>query len=559
MKKYFSQSGFTPIQIILSIFAGTIVLGGIVGGGLYYSKSPQKLTEQNTQQQQQGKCGDGICQDVEKARGVCGDCKISQEQKTDTGGGTAEEPRQTEEKPTQSQQPAQQQVTTQTRPVSQTTKGDNSLDADGFLWGTEATGESSATTNAIKNTLQTKYVKFRIFADSCSADLKTFSASCANPRLSNPKQNFNLDDTVDYYSQNSWSMVPMLSYSSDDRNSSIKNSDNVDSYVDFVYWFVKTYHKKANIKYLELMNVPNINKTLLLEAQNKVYDKIKGEFPDILIGTPGFEYWDDPINTENMIDEIEYFLDKNNGAKFDFWAFHGYASASVNMQKKEVVVFSPTMKPTSNKYSNVYGALEIKKALVANGWTDRPVIDLEHSMIIKPGETITSDNDKLAATYATQELLLKKTLTYNGKSALAGAMIFKVAERKSLGEFAYGALNPDGSLTKTIQAVGLLWSKLNVYNYNSKISGDFGKDDIWVEKFTSGADKELYIFFKPFEYKSGQSLAFDNKTINYTLNLSKTPKSVTLTDIDGKTSSVSASKSIALQATNSLKYLEISY
>jgi len=59
MNKHNNQKGFAPIQIVLSILAGTIVLGGIVGGVLYYSKSPQELS--------QGKCGDGVCDIKEKA------------------------------------------------------------------------------------------------------------------------------------------------------------------------------------------------------------------------------------------------------------------------------------------------------------------------------------------------------------------------------------------------------------------------------------------------------------------------------------------------------------
>ncbi|KKR47390.1 MAG: hypothetical protein UT83_C0010G0020 [Parcubacteria group bacterium GW2011_GWA2_40_143] len=57
---YKNQSGFTPIQIILSILVGVVVLGGIVGGVLYYSK-------QSNQQVQQGSCGDGVCGPAEKA------------------------------------------------------------------------------------------------------------------------------------------------------------------------------------------------------------------------------------------------------------------------------------------------------------------------------------------------------------------------------------------------------------------------------------------------------------------------------------------------------------
>ena len=74
-----SQRGFAPIQIILAILAGTIVLGGIVGGVLYFAKP----ANQQSSAQQQGKCGDGICGATEEEKGVCEqDCKDSQQSKT---------------------------------------------------------------------------------------------------------------------------------------------------------------------------------------------------------------------------------------------------------------------------------------------------------------------------------------------------------------------------------------------------------------------------------------------------------------------------------------------
>lgn len=53
-----NKKGFATIQIILSILAGTVILGGIAGGVLYFTKPTS---------QPQGKCGDGVCGVVEKA------------------------------------------------------------------------------------------------------------------------------------------------------------------------------------------------------------------------------------------------------------------------------------------------------------------------------------------------------------------------------------------------------------------------------------------------------------------------------------------------------------
>ena len=69
-----AQAGFATIQIILSIRAGVVSLGGIVGGVLYFSKTSQIPTGP------QGKCGDGVCGPAEKAnQNLCPqDCEKEQ-------------------------------------------------------------------------------------------------------------------------------------------------------------------------------------------------------------------------------------------------------------------------------------------------------------------------------------------------------------------------------------------------------------------------------------------------------------------------------------------------
>lgn len=43
-----SQKGFTPIQIVLSILAGTVILGGVVGGVLYFAEKYNSMTNHNS-------------------------------------------------------------------------------------------------------------------------------------------------------------------------------------------------------------------------------------------------------------------------------------------------------------------------------------------------------------------------------------------------------------------------------------------------------------------------------------------------------------------------------
>src|SRR3989338_10454233 len=278
-----------------------------------------------------------------------------------------------------------------------------------------------------------------------------------------------------------------------------------------------------------------------------------------MIGTPGFEYWNDmPAGEElSRTSMLEYFLNKENGAKFDFWAFHGYSAQIV---KDKSGIYPPTKTALYNKYAGVEGILEIRKKLDENGWQDREIIDTEHIGISSHKPFISDEEDKLNAAYTVQELLLKRTLQNNGQFVLAGILPLKIIPRggkTNIGEFSWGSLNSDGSETKTVKAVALLLSKLNEYKYSSHLSGEFDNENqVWVEKFSAG-NKELYIFFKPFKYQSGKSIQFDNEVLNYNLKLRKKPTSAILTDINGIITSIAPTETITLNAENPPKFLEV--
>lgn len=465
----------------------------------------------------------------------------------------------------------------------------NSIDADGFIWGTEGNvntadadnlpSAASAARDAINGTLKTNYVKLRIsraFFSTTDGGL-TYSASYCLPSAGQCNNSFNMDEVAALYQANGWSMVPMLRI---DETQTITTAL-IDDYVNFVDWFVGRYKTTASIRMIELVNSPHPGtdnwstwkgtNAQLVDLTNKTYDRIKSKYPDIAVGTPGFEYWVDSTSGSDrgFIDVIEYFLDRNNGARFDFWAFHGYAMHARGGQAL-VGPYPPNMTPLVNKYANVAGILQIRSALDANGWQDRKIIDSEHDNITAPGQPITSESDALDAAYVVQELLLKRTLQSNGVPVLSGALPLKMAIRATAGtpncsggttcgEAGLSSLNADGSVTLHVKAMALLWSKLKDYHYAGHVSGAFDvENQVWVEKFASGK-KELYIFFKPFKYVGGQKISLDGQTLNYTLNLGSFPASVVLTDINGSTSAVTPLQSLVLQAENSTKFMEVTY
>lgn len=469
--------------------------------------------------------------------------------------------------------------------------GDNSLDADGFLWGTETypavadASQLSTSINkmiyAVNSILNTKYVKFRLMISNCSRDGKDFFVDCAAPALSdpNPQDKFNLDETAKVFKDNGWSMVPMLSPEMPSKGPF--TDQNATDYVNFAKWFIDKYKVAANIKYIELVNAPSSTELIgltgeqLVKMNNDIYDYIKSKHSDVMVGTPGFEYMLDSSLDGTM--PFEYFLDKANGAKFDFWAFHGYPAVpsggtGMDVFKYNKYPYPPTKIAKYNKYTGIPGITEIRKKLDANGWANRLIIDAEHYGVDAPDsptcKSFPQSYDDKNAAFVLQELILKRTLKVNSKLVLSGIIPMKVGPRGNPGDYSCGALKNDGTPTKPLSAVGLLLSKLNTYKYSAHISGAFDDENqVWVEKFISGDNKDLYMFFKPFKCEivdnnndCGIVNLDDSNILQYSLQLKSIPAVITLTDIDGVSSSISpVSNTVTLDAINSPKFLEIQY
>jgi hypothetical protein len=485
------------------------------------------------------KCGDGTCDEVEKRTMKCPqDCP-----------GREAAPQET------------------LKPVRDYEEGhvlDYSPDADGFIWGTEVWPDRfDVAEGVINELLGTKYLKVRLGINNVSLDNRTFSNIACFPSVQNCRHQWDIDEVAGVFKQNGWSMMPMLSYGYHGVEAEATPAD-IEKYVDFVDWFVSTYKEDAGIKYLELENCPNcraslaISKELLVEANNKIYDRVKGKFPDIMIGTAGFEFWID--QADNLSGNLEYFIDKANGAKFDFLAFHGYPlSEKIGMGFAHL---PPTKTPVYNGYAGVAGILKLRSKLDENGWQERLIIDSEHGTIF-PGVPYTEEEEEVDAAYYVQELLLKRVQKVNGRTALAGIFPMKTRVREKIGrvvgDISSGDLDSQGSPYLTMRAVSLLWSKLKNYNYSGHVSGEFDNENsAWVEEFRKD-NKELYIFFKPFKYEIGQTVGFDDEILIYKLILERKPVSVTLTDISGNKQNLSLSQALLLEARNVPKYLEVEY
>ncbi|MBI2529744.1 MAG: hypothetical protein HYW05_01200 [Candidatus Diapherotrites archaeon] len=524
-----------------------------------------------------GKCGDGICGAIEKEKGICPEDCIS-----DVNCPTVVSPSPELEEQCKERGGFMKSIRDENNctrgyecSVQISPTGDYSTDADGFLWGVEAAANADYAADVVNNVINTSYVKYRLKEEHMVLENGQYTKDLCLPSPSKCQDRGNLDEVAAFFSQNKWSMVPMLTPKKRGTNEDI--SDYIERAANFYFWFVDEYAESANIEFVEFENSPahtasweNAGKDLA-EINAKAYDLIKAKYPEIQVGTPGFEYQNDPVRDEGISTNlIEGFADSASGAKFDFWAFHGYPSGDPTTSGGGITnLYPPTRVPTSNKYAGIPGMLEIRELLNMNGFSAKRIIDTEHVNAFAWGFGLENydgasgvfTNEDIDAAFTLQELILKKTLQDSaGNGILSGVISFKIRLRSEEGEGRWGTLRPDGSAPQSVESAALLFSKLDKYNYVGHISGAFdNENEAWVEKFSSDSGKELYIFFKPFEYRAGQTIDFDSKKADYTIALSQTPKSVTLTDMYGESTSIEPTKTIAIEAENSPKFLEIEY
>lgn len=433
----------------------------------------------------------------------------------------------------------------------------NSTDADGFLWGTEAgLSDESEFSEAINDFLQTKFVKVRLSVQK-GRDGKFSPVLCLPSRVVCLRE-IDWDENVQTAKENGWSLMPMISMGADANEDGISESDIAD-YVDFTEWFIDRYGKDADIRYLELVNYPgqkqNWNGTdeQLVDLQNRVYERIKEKYPDIQVGTPGFEYWHDESGEGAAVSQIEFFLDKKNGAKFDFWAVHNYPT------RTKTETYPPTKNPLRNRYAGINGLAKIRQIMDANGWQERRIMNTEF-VINQPGVPVKKELLEYEAAFTLQQLILEKTLKLEGKNVLAGSWPLKIRKRSEMLEGAFGSLNGDGSVSDIVRSAAVLWSKLDGYKHVSRLSGVFDDEDqVWVEKFRSEEGKELLVFFKPFNFEKVQAKKVDGETVEKIIDLGRKPKSAKLIFSDGKEQIISPEQSIILKAVNIPKYLELEY
>ncbi|MBI5510678.1 MAG: hypothetical protein HY903_18115 [Deltaproteobacteria bacterium] len=437
---------------------------------------------------------------------------------------------------------------------------------DPFLFGTEAilnTNNPGLTTaiDTIDNAFQVTTVKMRFRPTARKPTGDGFEVVAVLPN----GQSLDLDDVAGRCQEHGYSLVPMISFAA----GGVVTTAVIDDYVDFVDWFVNRYATSMKLTLIELYNNPGMDfggtNAQLLELNNKTYDRVKSAHPDLLVATPGFEYWQEvdpgatpPPSLPRVVSQVEYFLDVANGARFDVWAFHGYQSLGTAPGGARYF-YAPTYTTTVNKYAGVTGILEVRKALDDNGWQQRAIMDLEHTGLVVPGLPLDPNLDAVDEAYLAQDLILKRSLKVGASLAAAGLIALKLYPRSNLGEFAFGSLNADGSRSRAVVSMGVALRALHDTKAVAHVSGEFGRDDVaWVERFGRGTD-DVFALFKPFKATHGVQLALDGESLVVSLALPRLPKDVVLTSADGTTQALTPSTELVVEAVNSPRYVDVNY
>lgn len=516
--------------------------------------------------------------------------------------------------------------------------------AEQFLWGTEGQGllvtdhreipvEKQNIIHQINDVMGVKLVKVRLRLpmnlqwrpDMCSlkgAHYPSDRFECSDPE----SIAYNLDETVALFKANGWSMLPMFSHAGAPRQDIPIDQKHIDRYVDFIDWFLDRYREDADIRFIELVNAPyhtwKGTPQQLFELSNKTYERIKEKYPEVQVGTPGFEYYRDTIapirGGEDQFRFRTYFLEHD--AKFDFWAFHGYPTLG---NEGRFDYYPPTYTARQDKFAGIQGIAELRERLNENGWQQRDIIDTEHTGLLIRGKMFDENEDRVNAAFMAQQLVLKRALALDGKPVLAGIVTMKmlprcqpsrtertgdrktssrtrmqhigpqgqrpprpgqvrgpgqrpprpprqgVASRQSFhetdsqplfdGECAWGSLYPDGSTSLSVKAVSILIEKLGPMNHAGHISGAFDQDNtVWIEKFNNG-NQDVYVCFRPFSYTPGVPLALGVEKSSCQIDLPKKPLEIKITDISGNVSVIDPADTIQLSVDNVTHFVEVTY
>lgn len=249
----------------------------------------------------------------------------------------------------------------------------------------------------------------------------------------------------------------------------------------------------------------NITAKQLKEIENAAYDRVKHEYPHIMISSTTFSFpgiGSGPF--EQMKKEIEkdkktrnsfvkaYFEDAPK-PKFDFLGLHETVSGSGNP-------YTMWHKSSNAAYEYNFGSYHEAYKIWRNildryGYIEKPILNLESPAILKGKQSAE----------IIQKIVFARANASNTKlmgiiiSQLSGSRKFTEGRPEEAISIGLARLQDDLKLNEGYYG---LYNVLNILSnypvYEGKITGEIGAQRPWVEKFSNKSDKRLYVAFIPY-------------------------------------------------------------
>lgn len=496
------QKGFTAIKIILLTLSGLIIVGGVIVSVIYFYRQPQDV-------ELLGKCGDGMCDDIERGNNLCAqDCKQKEEDSSsDTG----------------------------MIKIDKSSISDNVDLLYSMYAGYDAmslqTDDIEKIMKIASDDLGLNYLKLAFNWSTIETQKGSYDWSHIDDIAAAIKSNGL--STVIFYQQEgnpSWArkMVPVegLDISKCKKGATNLAPKNPEDPANFLYEYIRRYKDDMSIKYLELENEPNSEclwsdtPEYLAEVDNAIYKKIKTAFPDIKICSASFHQ---PLALSGSLeDENKYtgeFMNRYYKAldKIDCISVHDYG------------YYGNTQTSNDYKFSSQYDLeSNTEKLLSSVGKNDVPIIFTECGY----GKSIFGE--KLGAAHFIQGYILSHAKGISkgrfcqgiapgviGKQGGEDYGVVDISNNEYLdGYYAFKTMR--SIMTKYPSRLGHVSGKINDSNY-------------WVEKFGDDNGNEIYVAFVPILFEDSKPITKSTISQAATINIGKN-KTATITQMKGSQS-----------------------
>jgi hypothetical protein len=223
---------------------------------------------------------------------------------------------------------------------------------------------------------------------------------------------------------------------------------------------------------------------------NDVYERVKREYPDIPVGTPGFEFWEEQGTLSE--DCLRGFFGHDPRPRFDVFAFHPYPPHLLPREDDEFVPLCTTCSHQENPLTDQLQAVEkIRSLLEEAGYHDVSILDTEAFGYVFGA--VEGDESKRAV-WTAQRYVLSRSLVHDGFFHLTYSNFYNAG----LQPFDFGLWGSDWQPRETLSAYLVTTKAIREFpGYLGRLSGTQGESEVWVEVFINENSERLFVLFNP--------------------------------------------------------------